>query len=378
MLIDLPEVSFDWTDIESIMLGARINESKSSTYRQIPTSPEANSLLEEVLHATWAKFKELKGTRKQVRKFELPELYAAKEAVYAPTDRDVFAEAVHLYEKASQSTPITGHLNDEVRQMGLYFAVFHDGNNEKVIGCKQVRSFKASLKRSHWMLFWQGKYLRPVDQTVFTLDSTFDYLITKDGVIILSPAQFVQTSVGSAALRDAMSAVVPTLRQRCSFVAFDRFAGVVKKSVEAAKLIASIKDKEELVDLTEKQLTKDLKKLEVGFEKVEGLVAPKKGEELHFLQYLDDRLLSPEWKKGRPRHLVAKARLPRERAGDSADEATEAGDGQRHHGHQLHRMDRTKFVPNHGRRHSVHRLQGVLCRGDYMLFPAGAGGELFE
>ncbi|MFO1440748.1 MAG: DUF4868 domain-containing protein [Verrucomicrobiaceae bacterium] len=312
----MPTLDFDWTSIKSTMLGARIHAPKQAVaYRQIPTTTEVGSLLEEVLHATKVHFEELKGARKQVRRFELSELYSAKEAVYAPRDAAVFGDAVTLFDAATASMPVEGNLPEAVKHMGLYFGVFHDDKGEKIVACKQVRAFKASLKKSHWMMFWNAGKLQPVDDAIFTLDTTFDYLITKEGVLILSPTQFVQTSVGSAALRQAMASIAPSLKQRCSFVAFDRFVRIAKRSVEAAKLIASIKDKPHLEELTAAVLVKDLKKLKVGYEKNDnGEVAPKQGQELPFLHYLDDRLFSPEWQKGNPRHLVAKARLPREDA----------------------------------------------------------------
>lgn len=305
------------------MLGARIQAPKQAVaYRQIPTTSEVNFLLQEVLHATKTQFEELKGSKKEVRQFELSELYAAKEAVYAPRDATVFSEAVNLFEAATGAMPVEGDLPNAVNSMGLYFGVFHDQNGEKIVACKQVRAFKASLKKSHWMMLWNAGKLQPVDDTIFTLDSTFDYLITKQGVIILSPTQFVQTSVGSAALREAMASIAPTLKQRCSFVAFESFAKIAKKSVEAAKLIASIKDKPHLEELTANVLVKDLKRLRVGFEKNgKGIVAPKNGHEIPFLHYLDDRLFSPEWSKGKARHLVAKARQPRE--DEPEDDASE-------------------------------------------------------
>lgn len=322
MKIDLPTFAFDWSRIESTMLGARIQVVKQPViYRQIPTTPEVGSLLQEVLHATKTQFEELKGTKKQVRRFELSELYAAKEAVYAPQDATIFADAVNLFQAATGAMPIEGNLPEAVTSMSLYFGVFHDYQGEKIVACKQVRSFKASLKKSHWMMFWNQGKLQPVDDTVFTLDSTFDYLIAKEGVLILSPTQFVQTSVGSGALRQAMAAVAPSLSQRLKFVAFDRFVKITEKSVEAAKLIASIKDKPHLEELTAPTLVKELKKLRVKFAKdSSGIIAPEEGHEIAFLHYLDDRLFSPEWQRGNPRHLVAKARQPRE---DTPDEDPE-------------------------------------------------------
>lgn len=327
MKITLPKLDFDWTNIKSTMLGARIQATKQPVaYRQIPTTPEVDSLLQEIVHATKKQFDERKGAKKQVRRFELSELYGPKEALYAPTDTTVFGDAVALFEAATGSMPIEANLPEAVKHMALYFGVFHDNNGEKIVACKQVRAFKASLKKSHWMMFWNAGKLHPVDDAIFTLDSTFDYLIAKEGVLILSPTQFVQTSVGSAAIRQEMASIAPSLSQRCSFVAFDRFVKIVKKSVEAAKLIASIKDKPNLEELTASVLVKDLNKLKVGYEKDDkGVVAPKEGQELPFLHYLDDRLFSPEWSKGNPRHLVAKARQPRDDAlEDAAEELDQA------------------------------------------------------
>lgn len=321
----MPILNFDWTQIKSTMLGARVQNAKQPPlYRQIPTTQAVESLLQEILFATKSQFEELKGAKKQIRRFELSELYEPKEAVYAPKDVKVFGDAVALFEAVTGSMPIEGNLPEVVAKMSLYFGVFHDANGEKIVACKQVRGFKASLKRSHMMLFWNAGKLKPVDDTIFTLDHAFDYLITKEGVLILSPNQFVQTSVGSAVLRQTMSEIAPTLRQRCPFVGFDRFAKFAKRSVEGAKLIASIKDKPHLDELTAAVLVKDLKRFKVGYEKdSEGVVSPKQGHELRFLHYLDDRLFSPEWQKGNPRHLVAKARLPREDAEEGVESVTQ-------------------------------------------------------
>lgn len=124
---------------------------------------------------------------------------------------------------------------------------------------------------------------------MFNLDNDFDFIIHNDNIHILHPVGFnFIAKIEDEILRSTAETTIQ-LKQRLNFVNFSYISDFVRNSKTAAKLISSIKSRDDLENISQEKLMQKCNRVGVQFHQNNGLITPDQAQILRFLEILDRR-----------------------------------------------------------------------------------------
>jgi hypothetical protein len=242
------------------------------------------------------------------RLFEPSEKYAQTEKLFIPlTSYDSLTEFDNLHKRSN--IPVSDvNLNVIARNIVYYFAVFHYTGGRKQVGIKRPSQFKGLLSRRNHLIRLVDDTLHIIPDDVFKLDNDFDFVINDDTIDILHPTGFIFLADIEEAILSSAATSTQQLANRIAFINFESISTFVSTSKTAAKLIASIRSRDDL-ELTDMQkvITK-CNDLGVLITELENLIIPEENHIIPFLQILDRRQYDVDLTDNNPEIYIASSR----------------------------------------------------------------------
>jgi hypothetical protein len=239
--------------------------------------------------------------------FEASEKYGQDEKLTIPLNNQNLNSLNNLYNQPN--IPVSNLVLSEIaNKITYYFAVFHHINGAKQIAVRRPSQFKGLLKKHNKLIQLVDDTLKVVVDDIFKLDIDFDFIIHELVIDILHPTGFTFiANIEEEILRTAADAT-RLLTTRIAFVNFNYLANYVGHSKAAAKLIASIKSREDLERTSMEKLIAKCQSLNVLIRVENEQIVPEDNSVIHFLQILDRREYDVDLTDDNPEIFVASSR----------------------------------------------------------------------
>jgi hypothetical protein len=277
-------MGFNFAAIQAIEFGVCLDAEGGEIYRQIPVDVEVQGALKEILDTT----REALGLKAgELEAFEPAQKYSATERLVAELDSPYMEKIKGIY--SAENLEVSAQSIKETASLAFYFIVFRDSKDEKLLAVRRAMQFKGVLKARNRLISLIDDTLQLVGDDVFKLDNDFDYLVFDNKVCIYRPTGFeftagIENEIAAKALE--MTAEVA---KSISCVDFTDLSKYVSKHRRAARLIASLRARDDLHLTSPAKLKKGCKQNGIEFTVSKGKIIPADGQELAFLELLDRR-----------------------------------------------------------------------------------------
>ena len=222
------------------------------------------------------------------RNFEPSEKYSTSEKLIISLKYEGLEKLRDLYSDI-RLVPNSVDIAQNTENILFYFAVFIDNNASKTIGVKRPSQFKGLLKSRNKLIRLVDDTLQMVDDNILKLDHDFDFIIHETFIDILHPTGFHFISdIDAQVLASAQEATIK-LRERIEFINFPSIAAFVGQSKRAAKLIASIRSRNDLESTSRDKLIMKCSELGVIIREEGAMICPEDTYIIDFLNILDRR-----------------------------------------------------------------------------------------
>lgn len=298
---------FDFAHITSISFGVCLDTEEGESYRLVPADGDVQTALKEMMEATRAALMK-EGTALQ--EFSPAEKYGAQERLRVGLDSDLVAKHRAIFETANLPTDTHGLANPKA--LVSYFAIFHDQHGQKLMAFRRAAQFKGVIKK-HLVAFVNDS-LRLMPDSLFKLDTDFDFLIFDQQILIWRPSGFLFTADMDEHVAACAMVNVDSISESVACVDFTALRDFVANHKMGMRLVAAIKGRNDLTAITLKCLKSECK---VGGVKVvlkQGKLLPAEGSEMAFLMLLDRRRYtvtlipnSPETYEAPSRHAAQRS-----------------------------------------------------------------------
>jgi hypothetical protein len=284
--------------------GVGIEDSSGERFVAVPVDAEVQNALLEMVRATQTAIDSNDGH--ELPKYEASEKYGSTDCLVLPLNDDLAQSVRQLHEAGS--LPIDSGALSEPALVYSYFVRLTDNDGKRVTGVRRAAHFKGVVRCKNRLVRMLDDTLRIVEDTLFRLDSDFDFLIDGTNVFILRPSGF--ESVGK--LQQAILAAVPQnisqIRADLSFVVFDGLEAYASGHPRAARYLASIRGQGEAKSVDRVSLASLCKCTGVDVTELDGKLQIAAGHELGFLEVLDRRRYEVGLMQGQPEHFKAASR----------------------------------------------------------------------
>lgn len=298
---------FDFQNIQSIEFGVCLDTDQGESYRLIPCAADVQAALKEMLAATRDSLSADDG---EIQEFSPAEKYSATEKLWIELGSELVAKHREVYE--AENLPTDAGALDMVGQMVSYFAMFRDGDGNKLMAIRRATQFKGVLKKR--LLRFSDDAVRIIDDDVFKLDTDFDFLIFDGRIYIWRPIGFVFTSGMDGQIAACAMGNVDRIAEDITCVDFAGLREFVSGHKLAMRLVAAIKSRTDLVAISKTRLKAECKGAGLNVVQKNGKLVPAEGSEMGFLMLLDRRRYTvnlidkqPETYEAPSRHKAARA-----------------------------------------------------------------------
>jgi hypothetical protein len=299
-------MAFDFVHIQSVEFGVCLYTDENESYRIVPCDQGVQDALKEMLADTLAALNK-EGT--EIADFSPAEKYAPNERLRLSLESDLVQKHREIF--AAENLPPDTHGLDSPAQLASYFAVFRDPGGNKLMAFRRAAQFKGVVKK-HLVTFINDA-LRLVEDSLFKLDTDFDFVIYDNQILIWRPGGFIFTADMDNQIAACAAVNVDRISEDIACVDFVGLKEFVSKHKLAMRLVAAIKSRNDLAAISLKCLKASCKANKVEFVVKNGMLVPGEGSEMDFLQLLDRRLYTliliekqPETYLAASRHLAQK------------------------------------------------------------------------
>jgi hypothetical protein len=298
---------FNFNAIQSIEFGICLNAEGGEVYHLVPADHTVQNALQEMLEATRAQL--FKDDRVPAE-FSPAEKYSSTESLKLALSSELVAKHRAAFEAENLST--NTHGLDDPGRLVSYFAIFRDRAGGKLMGFRRAAQFKGVVKKS--LITFLDDTLKIVNNHLFKLDTDFDFLIYDGQILIWRPSGFVFTAGMEEHIAACAAANVDDVSRVVSFVDFSGLKDFVSKHKLSMRLIAAIKQRGDLADISERCLKAECKEAGLKISERGGKLFPAEGSEYGFLMLLDRRRYTvtlidrkPETYEAPSRHVATRA-----------------------------------------------------------------------
>src|ERR1700731_1474506 len=284
------EFSFDRIQTVEFCVSVSTNGKAHDNYL-VPIDQSVQDALKYVLKATLADIEPEDGDWSP---YELSEKYASKESLRADLAAAEMAAIRALYEE--ESWDINAGALAEPTKLVYYFGVFRDPQGRKLIGARQATQFKGAVK-GHFLSFIDDT-LRMVSESVFKLDNQFDFLVTAQHIYVLHPTGFERIAEIEAFASAKAKEMTLALGATVKFLDFSGLAEYVSKHRRAARLVAALNGRGDLLAINRAMFCEAAAETGVALENAGRKLIPGKGSEVGCLELLDNRRYTITLKPG--------------------------------------------------------------------------------
>lgn len=272
--------SFDCTNITSVEFGVGFDTEGGEAFRLIPIAEEVQDVLKEMLCVTQDSI-----SNGPMDDFSPAEKYAATERLRLTLDSDMATKHRQAYE--AENLVIDTYALQNPHDIIGYFGIFRDHQGHKLMAFRRATHFKGILRKK--LIHFMDDAIRILPDTVFKLDQDFDFLIYDNQIYIWHPSGFefsadIENYVATCALEN-----VTSVSNRISFINFDRMKDYIKNHKRAMRLVAAIRSRGDLEEVSLDMLKELCATSKVTLEESDGTLWPAEGHELPFLMVLDRR-----------------------------------------------------------------------------------------
>lgn len=270
-------------DFRNIEFGiCTIIEGQQAIFR-IPIDDSVRTMLYEMHEEFYNTYFAIEGEPEQ---YQASEKYGATEKLIIPLNNEHLSSLRELYNQ--NNIPIANiALGEIANSITYYFAIFRHRNGAKQIAIKRPSQFKGLLRKK--LIHLIDDTLQVVPDNIFKLDNDFDFIIHENNIDILHPTGFnFIANIEDEILRSAADAT-RQLSVRIQFVNFNYLADFVGHSKTAAKLIASIKARDDLERTSQQKLLEKCTRIGVIVREENGQILPDEAHIVRFLEILDRR-----------------------------------------------------------------------------------------
>lgn len=226
------------------------------------------------------------GIEGNAEQYQPSEKYAAIEKLTIPLNTEYLTALRELYNQ--NNIPIANIVLGEIASsITYYFAIFRHKNGTKQIAVKRPSQFKGLLRKK--LIHFIDDTLQVLPDNVFKLDNDFDFIIHQNNIDILRPTGFNFIANIEEEILLSASNATRQLATRISFVNFNYLADFVGHSKTAAKLIASIKSRDDLERTSQEKLLEKCTRIGVMVREENGQLIPEEAHIVRFLEILDRR-----------------------------------------------------------------------------------------
>lgn len=279
------------------------NENGEERYALIPIDRSVQNILTDMLVTTKSKLDSHKGVQKVLEEYEPAQKYSDTEKLWISLDDENVIKIKTLYNTNNINTDASVLSN--VDKLYFYFGIFHLSNGLKVVAFRRTAQFKGIVKAKSRLVKFIDDSLKSETDDIFKLDNDFDFIVTDQKIFILRPNAFaIIADLNEYILKNAADAI-ETISQSITFIGFDSIAKYVSKRIRAAKLIASLRSRDDLDQISPDLFKEACRQNNIKFEEKNGHMLPAKGYELGFLQALDRRRFWAELIQGQKEHYEA-------------------------------------------------------------------------
>jgi len=298
---------FNFDNIQSVEFGVCLDSEAEESYRIVPADQSVQTALKEMLQVTLSQvFQEDTA----IADFSPAEKYSSTERLKLSLDSDLVTKHKAVFESENLVTDTHG-LADPSRLIS-YFAVFRDNSGSKLMGFRRAAQFKGVVKKN--LITLLNDTLKIVADHLFKLDTDFDFLIYDDQILIWRPSGFIFTAGMDEHIAACAAANVDQVSQSVTFVDFSRLKDFVSEHKLSMRLIAAIRSRDDLADISKRRLKAECKEAGLKISEAKGMLSPQEGSEYGFLMLLDRRRYTvtliekkPETYEAPSRHAATRA-----------------------------------------------------------------------
>jgi hypothetical protein len=277
---------FNTNNIVSTEFGVCRESDAGELYVLVPVDNPVKDALEEMLLATVAALAAPEDDN-HMAMYEPSQKYGTAESLRLPLNSDLCDGPRNLFR--AQNIPIDVRATADPNIIEHYFAIFRDNNDRKVVAVRRATQFKGVVTARGRLIRMLDETLKILDDTVFKLDTVFDYLITEQTVYILHPSGFEYTADIDEQILAHAANNIQVLGQAVNCVNFGGLAQFVATRKRAARLLASLRTRADLAQTSLELLTQLCQDTGIAVDLAEGKLAPVAGQEMAFLMLLDRR-----------------------------------------------------------------------------------------
>lgn len=253
------------------------------TIVRIPIDDSVRTMLYDMHEEFYSTYLGIEGEPEQ---YQPSEKYSATEKLIIPLNNEHLESLRELYNQ--NNIPIANvAIGELANSITHYFSIFRQQNGAKQIAVKRPSTFKGLLRKK--LIQFIDDTLQGLTDNVFKLDNDFDFVIHENNVDILHPTGFnFIANIEEEILRSAADAT-RQLSAKMQFINFNYLADFVGHSKTAAKLIASIKSRDDLERTSQDKLIEKCNRIGVTVREENGQLIPEDAHIIRFLEILDRR-----------------------------------------------------------------------------------------
>ena len=270
-------------DFRNIEFGICTIIEKQQAIVRIPIDDSVRTMLYEMHEEFYNTYFAIEGESEQ---YQASAKYGATEKLIIPLNNEHLSSLRELYNQ--NNIPIANiALGEIANSITYYFAIFRHRNGAKQIAIKRPSQFKGLLRKK--LIHLIDDTLQVLPDNIFKLDNDFDFIIHENIIDILHPTGFnFIANIEDEILRSAADAT-RQLSVRIQFVNFNYLSDFVGHSKTAAKLIASIKSRDDLERTSQQKLLEKCTRIGVIVREENGQILPDEAHIVRFLEILDRR-----------------------------------------------------------------------------------------
>lgn len=270
-------------DFRNIEFGVCTIIDGQNTIVRIPIDDSVRTMLYDMHEEFYNTYLGIEGEHEQ---YQPSEKYSATEKLIIPLNNEHLESLRELYNQ--NNIPIANvAIGELANSITYYFSIFRHQNGAKQIAVKRPATFKGLLRKK--LIQFIDDTLQGLTDNVFKLDNDFDFVIHENNVDILHPTGFnFIANIEEEILRSAADAT-RQLSVRMQFINFNYLADFVGHSKTAAKLIASIKSRDDLERTSQDKLIEKCNRIGVIVREENGQLIPEDAHIVRFLEILDRR-----------------------------------------------------------------------------------------
>lgn len=294
-------LKFDINNVEVTEFGVGRDDGHGRDFDRVTVDGNVQDALQEMAGTTW---EAMQAQTNNPPNYDPSEKHEGIEYIHLPLN-DHMAEAMRKLHEANNLPPDSTALADP-EKVFCYFARFTDSQERKLTAVRRATQFKGVLKSR--LIRLHTNALRLIEDRVFKLDHDFDLLIDSENIHILRPSGFEFIGQLKEAIMGAVSTNVTLLKEDLTFVDFDGIEKYASKHPRAARYLASIRSKNEAVNIDSGRLQKLCADNGVELTVTNGMLSLDEKQVMGFLEVLDRRRYEIELVADMPEHYRAASR----------------------------------------------------------------------